>query len=208
MPNLHDDVTLVGGRLAIDFANFPSHPASPRVNALSWEGLIRFLEATRIVSADRAEQLLDLTDSDPHSAYELLNRAERLRDSLRFIFAALAGKEQITGEWIIPINEVLRVTEGHDELVGSGRVWRMEYVAKDGSLDWLLAAIARSAAELITEGESAQIRLCANPGCSLFFCDNSRTHRRRWCSMALCGNRHKVAAFARRHSVKKRAAGA
>ena len=208
MANSDLDIALIGGRLAIDFANFPSLPASGQSTSLTWEELVRFLQATRIVSAERATRLLDLTDSDPRSAYDLLNRAERLRDSLRLILAALAEKERVVSEWVTPINKVLQVTEGHDELVESGRVWRMEYVAREEGLDWLLAAIARSAAELITEGDAAEVRLCANPVCSLFFIDNSRTHRRRWCSMALCGNRHKVAAFARRHLFKRRAAGA
>jgi predicted RNA-binding Zn ribbon-like protein len=136
----------------------------------------------------------------------LLNGAERLRNSLRRCFDSLAKKQCIPRESIEPVNEILRVTEGHDELVESSRSWRIEYVARESSLDWLLAAVARSAAELITEGEATRVRLCANPACSLFFYDNSRTHRRRWCSMSLCGNRHKVAAFARRHAIRRRSA--
>jgi predicted RNA-binding Zn ribbon-like protein len=208
MPNSNLDVALLGGRLAIDFANFPSFPASGQSKSLTWKELIRFLQATRIVSSERADELLDLSDSDPVSVDDLLNRAQRLRDSLRLVLVALAGKTRVLSEWVLPINEVLQVTEGHDELVETGRIWRIEYLAREDGLDWLLAAIARSAAELITQGHTAEVRLCANPGCSLFFLDSSRTHRRRWCSMALCGNRHKVAAFARRHSLKKRAAGA
>ena len=42
------------------------------------------------------------------------------------------------------------------------------------------------------------IARCANPNCRLFFYDASRTRRRRWCSMATCGNRHKVSAFLKR----------
>lgn len=206
MPDSALGFSLIGGRLAIDFANLPSAPASGASNGLSWEELIGFLRATRIVSSDRAEELLALTESDPRSAFSLLNRAELLRDSLRLAFDALAKKQHIARERVEPINEVLRVTEGHEELIEASRSWQIEYVARESSLDWLLAAVARSAAELITEGEATRVRLCANSACSLFFYDNSRTHRRRWCSMSLCGNRHKVAAFARRHSSRKRSA--
>lgn len=206
MPDSILGFSLIGGRLAIDFANLPSLPASGSSNSLSWEELIGFLRATRIVSPERAAELLALTESDPRSAFGLLNRAERLRDSLRLVFDALAKKQHIPRERVEPINEVLRVTEGHDELVEVSRSWRIEYIAKESSLDWLLAAVARSAAELLTEGEATRLRLCANSACSLFFYDNSRTHRRRWCSMSLCGNRHKVAAFARRHASRKRSA--
>jgi predicted RNA-binding Zn ribbon-like protein len=198
--------SFLGGRLALDFANLPSLPASGSSNSLSWEELIGFLQATQIVSPGRGEELLALTESDPQSAFALLNGAERLRNSLRRCFDSLAKKQCIPRESIEPVNEILRVTEGHDELVESSRSWRIEYVARESSLDWLLAAVARSAAELITEGEATRVRLCANPACSLFFYDNSRTHRRRWCSMSLCGNRHKVAAFARRHAIRRRSA--
>lgn len=204
MPDLVLGIALVGGRLAIDFANLPSRPASGPSSSLSWEELIGFLKVTRIVSPERAEELLVLTETDPKAAFDLLNRAKRLRDALRATFDALARKQRIPRESVEPINEVLRVTEGHDELVEASRTWRIEYIAREGGLDWLLAAVARSAAELVTEGEETRLRLCANPACSLFFYDNSRTHRRRWCSMSLCGNRHKVAAFARRHGARKR----
>src|SRR6516165_8323092 len=126
--------TLVGGRLAIDFANLPSLPASGPSSSFSWEELIGFLRATRVVSPERAEELLALTESDPQSAFDLLNRAERLRDALRLSFDALAKKQRISREWAEPINEVLRVTEGHDELVETSRSWRIEYVARESSL--------------------------------------------------------------------------
>jgi predicted RNA-binding Zn ribbon-like protein len=190
---------LLGGRLAIDFANIPSYPGNPTQH-LSWEELIAFLQAAQIVSAERGASLFALSGSDPDAAQALLSRSVRLRDALRRAFGAIVRKESVAREWTGPINQILRITEGHDELVFEGSTWKMEFQAREGGLDWLLAAIARSAAEIIVEGAQARLRICANPGCGLFFSDNSRTHRRRWCSMAICGNRHKVASFARRQA--------
>jgi predicted RNA-binding Zn ribbon-like protein len=184
---------LLGGRLAIDFSNI-----TPTGRYLSWEEFLQFLDAGRIVSPERSAQLLTLPQSEAQAVDRVLLKILRLRESLRAIFNAIAEKEKFPAEWTEPINEVLRVTEGHDELTLRGGAWRMEFVAREGGLDWLLAAIARSAAEIIVEGEQAPVRRCANLDCGLFFYDGSRTRRRRWCSMALCGNRHKVAAFARR----------
>jgi predicted RNA-binding Zn ribbon-like protein len=186
---------LLGGRLSLDFVN-----ATPSNAELPWERLIHFLESTSIVSAGRGAQLLSLPQSDPQAAEALLFKARRLGSALRKVFAAMLRKQRIAGEWIEPINEILRVTEGHDELVGQTGVWKIEFVAREGGLDWLLAAVARSGAEIIAEGARERLRLCANPHCGLFFYDNSRTRRRRWCSMAVCGNRSKVAAFARKHA--------
>ena len=194
MPSSVPRLRLLGGRLCLDFVNTtPSHAE------LSWEGLIELLEATRIVSAERGAQLLALPQSDPHAAEGLLLKARRLSTSLRKAFTAMHRKQKIAAEWVEPVNVILRITEGHDELILEEGVWRMEFVAREGGLDWLLAAIARSAAELLAEGSRAPLRLCANPQCGLFFYDKSRTHRRRWCSMSVCGNRNKVATFARKH---------
>jgi predicted RNA-binding Zn ribbon-like protein len=192
-------VVLLGGRLAVDFANAPSYPGSPD-DELTWEEFVTFLEVSHIVSAERGAHLLTLSQTDPKAAFAVLSRAVRLRDALRGAFAALVGNERIARALSDPINEVLRITEGHDELVYDNGTWKLEFIAREGGLDWLLAAIARSAAEILVEGAKARIRRCANPSCELFFCDKSRTRRRRWCSMAICGNRQKVASFARRRA--------
>jgi predicted RNA-binding Zn ribbon-like protein len=199
VPNAAPPVLLLGGRLAIDFSNIPSYPGAPAQH-LSWDELIGFLQSSGIISTERGASLMALSGSDPDAAQALLSRAVRFRDALRKSFTAMVRKEAIAREWSDPINQILRITEGHDELVLEGNSWKMEFQAREGGLDWLLAAIARSAAEIIVEGARARLRICANPGCGLFFSDNSRTHRRRWCSMAICGNRHKVANFARRHA--------
>jgi predicted RNA-binding Zn ribbon-like protein len=142
---------------------------------------------------------LVLPHSDLQAAEALLLKARRLATALRKVFVAMLRKHRITSEWIQPVNEILRITEGHDELVGRDSSWKIEFVAREGGLDWLLAAVARSGAELIAEGADARLRVCANLHCGLLFYDNSRTRGRRWCSMAVCGNRSKVAAFARKH---------
>jgi len=195
----------LGGRLAIDFSNVPAIPGQPFQKGLTWEELLAFLQASRIISAERRAQLLTLPQSDAQSADALLVRALRLRDRLRLIFGALVRKQRLESEWVEAINGVLRITEGHDELVLDDGVWKLGFMAREGGLDWLLAAIARSGAEILDEGPDARLRACGNPHCSFFFYDQSRTHKRRWCSMALCGNRHKVAAFARRHLLRNRA---
>jgi predicted RNA-binding Zn ribbon-like protein len=186
---------LLGGRLSLDFVN-----AAPPNPELSWDRLIHFLNSTDIISPERSAQLLSLPQSDPQAAEALLLKARRLSSALHKVFTAMLRKQRMAGEWIEPINEILRITEGHDELVGQDGLWKIEFVAREGGLDWLLAAVARSGAEIIAEGAHARLRLCANVHCGLFFYDNSRTRRRRWCSMAVCGNRSKVAAFARKQA--------
>jgi predicted RNA-binding Zn ribbon-like protein len=195
--------SLIGGRIALDFAN-----AGSAKRPLSWEELILFLEATQVISSQRSAVLLELPETDPTGAQALLERASALRGAIRQIFEALVRQEVPKPEHVEPVNEALRVTEGHDELVfgmgGGTGGWKIEFIARESGLEWLLAAIARSAAEITGEGTEARVRLCANPECGLFFYDDSRTQRRRWCSMAVCGNRNKVASFAKKQAAKGR----
>ena len=194
-------VPLIGGRLAMDFANSGSLR-----RPLSWEELLAFLEASAVISPQRSAVLLELPEADPIAAHALLQRASSFRDGLRRVFLTLIRKETPKPETVEAINELLRVTEGHDELLFDGARWRIEFVARENGLEWLLAAVARSAAEIVAEGAEARVRICANPDCGLLFYDASRTKRRRWCSMAVCGNRHKVASFAKKHAGTDRSA--
>lgn len=57
-----------------------------------------------------------------------------------------------------------------------------------------LALIAADAAELLGTGLRERLRVCPGPGCRGRFLDDSPAGRRRWCSMAACGNRSKAAA--------------
>ncbi len=71
-------------------------------------------------------------------------------------------------------------------------VWRQDTAAS------ILAPVAESAADLLTTAEFAFIRRCEHKDCVLWFFDQTKSHQRRWCSMEICGNRHKVAAYRRR----------
>jgi predicted RNA-binding Zn ribbon-like protein len=62
----------------------------------------------------------------------------------------------------------------------------------------LLAPIAEAAAELLVQADFNLVRQCEHQSCILWFLDTTKAHRRRWCSMALCGNRQKVEAFRKR----------
>jgi len=192
-----------GNRLCLDFANLPYTSGDPFAHPTSWLELIDFLADKTIISGARSAELSALTQSDPRAAGILMKQAERLGDSLRLAFAAMASGADVEPEWVVPLNALLEITEGHDQLQREQGGWKLGFRARHEGLEWLLAAIARSGAELIAEGAKSGLQRCDHPNCRLMFYDDSKTQRRRWCSMALCGNRSKVAAFTRRHGGEK-----
>jgi predicted RNA-binding Zn ribbon-like protein len=58
----------------------------------------------------------------------------------------------------------------------------------------LLLPIGEALARFVCNEDFSHVKACEGPACTLLFADHTRGHRRRWCSMALCGNRAKQAA--------------
>jgi predicted RNA-binding Zn ribbon-like protein len=63
-----------------------------------------------------------------------------------------------------------------------------------------LSLAARDALELVSGPGIGRVRRCANPDCNILFLDTSRPGKRRWCSMATCGNQAKKASQRARHA--------
>lgn len=78
----------------------------------------------------------------------------------------------------------------------------MTRVARDDGAASLLGPVAEAAAQLLAEGDFTLVRQCEHPDCILWFYDRTKSHKRRWCSMAQCGNRHKAAQFRKRGSAE------
>jgi predicted RNA-binding Zn ribbon-like protein len=78
---------------------------------------------------------------------------------------------------------------GADGALSLTRVVRADPVAAQ------LGALAEAVAQLLAEADFALVRQCEHPDCILWFVDRTKAHKRRWCSMAVCGNRYKAAQF-------------
>jgi predicted RNA-binding Zn ribbon-like protein len=188
----------IGGRLCVDFANTVYAPGSPDGALGGFDDVVAFLEAAGAVERGKARALRTLAAASPRRSASAYAKSLALREMLRALLAALEAGEPVRREWVEAVNRVLRADLGYSQLVARGGGWSLASVTQWGTPLAALIPVARSAAELIQEGPGAPVRKCANPKCVLYFYDTSRTGRRRWCSMAVCGNRMKVAAHARR----------
>jgi predicted RNA-binding Zn ribbon-like protein len=63
----------------------------------------------------------------------------------------------------------------------------------------ILTPVAEAFAQLFSEADCRLVRECEAETCSLWFYDRTKAHRRRWCSMGVCGARAKAAAYRARN---------
>ena len=82
----------------------------------------------------------------------------------------------------------------------SGDAFALVTVPRGGMISSLLGPVAHAVAQLLVDGNVDLVRQCEHPECVLWFYDRTKAHKRRWCSMALCGNRYKAAQFRKRNS--------
>lgn len=193
-----EQVLFIGGRLCVDFANTVYTPWGSGGVLGSFDDLVAFLEAAGAVDGGEARRLRTLGRASTRRAETAFARALALRDMLRELLAALAGGGPVRPKAVEVVNEILRLDPGYRQLVARDDGWALATVASQDDPLAALVPVALSAAELIQEGPGAPVRKCARPACVLYFYDASRTGKRRWCSMAVCGNRMKVASHARR----------
>jgi predicted RNA-binding Zn ribbon-like protein len=64
-----------------------------------------------------------------------------------------------------------------------------------------LGAIVETVAVSVANGRWARLKLCASPDCRWAFYDTSRNGGGRWCSMEVCGNRHKTRTYRQRRVI-------
>jgi predicted RNA-binding Zn ribbon-like protein len=123
----------------------------------------------------------------------LLRSARRLRESVRSLVETRKLGQR--GDPFI-LNGMLAASRSYPQLVwrGSNAV-RIEMVRRQETAGSILAPLAEAAAELLTTADFGLIKHCEDDTCALWFSDQTKSHNRRWCSMEICGNRNKVAAY-------------
>lgn len=125
----------------------------------------------------------------------LLAVARHLREVIRALVVARKAGRPASAD---ALNVFLRQAPSHPVLVWSGGTPHVERARPADSVEHCLAPLAEAAAHLLAEGDFALVRECEHPECTLWFYDRTKSHKRRWCSMAVCGNRHKVAEYRKR----------
>jgi predicted RNA-binding Zn ribbon-like protein len=192
----------VGDHLALDFLN---SIASPNDVPVEWlrdgRDLVEWLEQANVISADVAERFRAWNDQ--RALDGVAGRARAFRDWLRGFVTRHMGKPPTptAASALGPLNELLAQDTSYPVVeAAGGQGLRVRRVRRWESPDVLLHPVAEAAADLVCHANFRLIRACEGHVCSLLFLDRTKAHGRRWCSMAVCGNRAKAAAHRARKS--------
>jgi predicted RNA-binding Zn ribbon-like protein len=193
-----DGFLFVGNQLALDFLNtkpiLESEPQDLLANAAALE---RWLIASGIVASPKNRALVRTwRDSRQAKAFvrKLIAFRERLRTAVLRVESGSLPEDAFVAEIDMLLKEHPQRTSLRKE--GSKVVRHVFFEPRTPEDVW--APIIAATAELFSQVEPSRIRQCESQSCVVHFYDTSRKGSRRWCSMNICGNKLKVAAYQRR----------
>lgn len=188
----------VGNQLILDFLNTcPVQDGEPMELLPDVSALLRWFQAAEQLSA-RDVASLQRRWADSTRARRMLEAMRALRERVR---KEVLAWEQGSGIHQSTVAELNGLMADHPMLSRVNVRKNMELWFRRRQPEDLFAPLAFSAANLFTKVDRSRVRKCDQ--CVLHFHDTSKKGTRRWCSMQLCGNRRKVAAYAARNRTDK-----
>jgi predicted RNA-binding Zn ribbon-like protein len=194
----HPPALFLADALGLDFLNSVATPVDTQVDWITdGDGLLAWLQQARLASAETLNDLRARTTSN-----ELDNvaaQARDLREWFREFVCARKGRTLTAGDLndLSPLNRLLERDASFSRITAGGTAAKALEIRKTRhwqAPDSLLLPIAEVLATLVCEENFANVKACEGPACTLLFADHTRGRVRRWCSMAICGNRAKQAA--------------
>jgi predicted RNA-binding Zn ribbon-like protein len=207
-PPTRDDGTragslpLVGGGLALDFANTASGRGGERQLEHLGCGadVVAFARHAGILD-EAAAKKLDAKITARDRAF-----APFLREAVHRIVRAIARREPVDQADLSLLSArcASALAKATLEMTGDGARWR--WPIADPLPETVLGPIALSAIGLLRECDPKRLKQCPGEHCGWVFFDMTKNGSRRWCEMSVCGNRAKARMQYRRRKLRGEAA--
>jgi predicted RNA-binding Zn ribbon-like protein len=182
----------IGNHPALDLANTLVAAKDGPLDLLpDFSSLCRWMGEAKLMSADDATAIAKKWTVDRGERF--LTEVKSYRAGIKGLVAELGNKEQVPTSFIEETNRLMRSAKAVLQIKPLGA----KAYARSWPLDWekpdsVLGLIAETGLHLLCDCDLSLVRKCENPQCVLTFYDTTKNHLRRWCSMEICGNRHKA----------------
>jgi predicted RNA-binding Zn ribbon-like protein len=182
----------VGDHLAMDLLNTRATPGGVE---------IEWLVDGRDLSAWLAAAGLPVPACGAREMDAVTGRVRELREGFRRFVDRHAGRSltRAAAAELTELNALLATDAAYRQVAagvardGPPLVWQSRRRPAPPAAEVLLP-LADAIGDLVTAADFALVRRCQGSACTLSFLDRTKSHARRWCSMAACGNRAKAAA--------------
>jgi len=198
----------VGNHLALDFLNTkPVLADGPKELLPDVDALVRWLVASGVLPRQNGKSVARKWPDMPQATL-FLRELVKFRERLRGVVLRQEAGISVNTAFIVELNSLLKQHPSVIALQRQGKKLELEAVSEPERPSDIWGPIASAVAELLSEVAKGRLRKCE--GCIVHFLDTSKKGSRRWCSMNICGNKIKVAAYqqrqraARKSRLKKR----
>jgi predicted RNA-binding Zn ribbon-like protein len=199
-----DGFLFLGNHLALDFLN--THPVldGTSVELLpDYASLLRWFQAAGLLRESDVKRLRKRW-TDSARARRTVEAVRQLRETLRKAVLTWEETGTVPTATVRELNGLMARHPMHTRLKLNETGLVPELWFEPCEPEDLFAPLAYNAATLFAHADRNRVRKCAT--CVGHFYDTSKKGTRRWCSMELCGNRAKVAAYAARQHQRPAAA--
>ncbi len=196
----------VGDALGLDFLNSIATPVDTPIDWIGdGDGLLDWLAQARLAPADALKRIR--AEALPGELDKVADQARSLREWFRGFVRPRKGRP-LTAKSLAelePLNRLLERDDSFKRVVpgskGEKEPLQLQTIRRWRTPEAVLSPIGEALAQLVCTEDFSDVKACEGPACTLLFVDHTRGRTRRWCSMALCGNRAKQAAH--RHRLKE-----
>jgi predicted RNA-binding Zn ribbon-like protein len=191
-----DGFLFVGNHLALDFLNTKLVLAEGPTELLpDVDALVRWLVASGVLSRQNGKTLAAKWRDMPQAAV-FLRELLQFRERLRAVVVRQEAGLSVSDAFIVELNSLLKEHPSVIALQRKGEKLDLEAAFEPEKPNDVWASIAITVADLLSEASPMRLRKCE--ACIVHFLDTSKKGARRWCSMNICGNKIKVAAYQQR----------
>jgi predicted RNA-binding Zn ribbon-like protein len=189
----------LSGSRGLDFLNTLATPMDTQVDWIDdGDGLLAWLEQAKLVPAKELKALK--ARAIPGEFDAVAAQARSLREWFRGFVRARSGRRLAADDLpeLEPLNRLLGRDEQFAQIVAGptdgASVLELKALRRWRTPESLLLPIGEEIARFVCSGEFEYVKACEGSTCTLLFVDRTRGRARRWCSMAICGNRAKQTA--------------
>jgi predicted RNA-binding Zn ribbon-like protein len=196
-----DGFLFVGNQLALDFVNTrPVQNGEPMELFSDFTALLRWFLAASLLNSREVANLQQQWGQSIRARH-VLEAMRALRERLRKEILSWEAGSAVHHSTVDELNRLMAEHPMRTRLKEKGHSPSTELWFEPHQPEDLFAPLAHSAAMLFANVDRNRVRKCDQ--CVLHFHDTSKKGTRRWCSMQLCGNRLKVAAYAARQRLNE-----